>query len=263
MNSSFKTRIIIAAVIALFALVKYYSSTSVNEITGEKQHISMTVEQEISLGLNSAPQMAAEFGGLSRNMQARRLVDSIGQSLATLSEASKTGYHFDYHVLADPRTINAFALPGGQIFITEGLLSQLQNIDQLAGVLGHETGHVVARHSAQQMAKQQLTQGIASAAGVAGGGYNSAYYAQVVANMVNLKYGRNDELQADELGVRFMMETGYDPEQMIGVMDILENASSGSNVPEFESTHPSPENRRIKIRESIDKYRAQGLGQSK
>src|SRR5690606_16323390 len=171
----------------------------------------------------------------------------------------KSGYPFDFHVLADQRTVNAFALPGGQIFITEALLSRLENLDQLAGVLGHEVGHVIARHSAQQMAKQELSQGIAGAAGVAGGDANSAYYAQVVANMVNMKYGREDELESDDLGVRFMMESGYNPEALIGVMDILEAASGGSNVPEFQSTHPAPENRREKIRAAIQKYRAQGL----
>ena len=90
-----------------------------------------------------------------------------------------------------------------------------------------------------------------------GGDANSAYYAQMVANMVNMKYGREDELESDELGVRLMIEAGYDPEALIGVMDILEQASGGSEVPEFQSTHPSPENRREKIREAIDKYKNQ------
>src|SRR5690606_31681061 len=136
--------------------------------------------------------------GLSSNERARYLVDSIGRSIVRNSIASQSKYPFDFHLLADWQTINAFALPGGQIFITEGLLARLENIDQLAGVLGHEVGHVIARHSAQQMAKQELSQGIAGAAGVAGGDANSAYYAQVVANMVNMKYGREDELESDE-----------------------------------------------------------------
>lgn len=258
-SSGFWLRLLIAAGIVIFSLIKFYSASEVNEITGEKQYISLNKEEEIALGLNSAPQMAAEFGGLSRNAQARYLVDSIGQTIVRKSAASKSQYPFDFHLLADNQTVNAFALPGGQIFITEGLLGRLENIDQLAGVLGHEVGHVIARHSAQQMAKQELSQGIAGAAGVAGGDANSAYYAQVVANMVNMKYGREDELESDDLGVRFMMEAGYNPEALIGVMDILEAASGGSNVPEFQSTHPAPENRRGKIREAIQKYSAQGL----
>ena len=253
-SSGFFLRILIAAGIVIFSLVKFYSSSDVNEITGEKQYLSLSKEEEIALGLNSAPQMASEFGGLSQNAQARYLVDSIGNSIVKHSVAAQSEYPFDFHLLADPQTVNAFALPGGQIFITEGLLERLENINQLAGVLGHEVGHVIARHSAQQMAKQELSQGIAGAAGVAGGDANSAYYAQMVANMVNMKYGREDELESDELGVRLMMEAGYNPEALIGVMDILEQASGGSEVPEFQSTHPSPENRREKIREAIDKY---------
>lgn len=254
-STGFYLRLLIAAGIVIFSLVKFYSSSEFNEITGEKQYISLNKKEEIALGMNSAPQMAAEFGGLSRNSEVRRLVDSIGQDIVLKSAASKSGYPFDFHVLADQQTVNAFALPGGQIFITEALLARLENIDQLAGVLGHEVGHVIARHSAQQMAKQELSQGIAGAAGVAGGDANSAYYAQVVANMVNMKYGREDELESDELGVRFMIEAGYNPEALIGVMDILEAASGGSNVPEFQSTHPAPENRRQKIRDAIEKYR--------
>ncbi|MFV0304734.1 MAG: M48 family metalloprotease [Moheibacter sp.] len=254
-SSALLFRILIAAGIVIFSLIKFYSSSEINDITGEKQYLNLSKEDEITLGLNSAPQMAAEFGGLSRNAQARYLVDSIGESIVRNSIAAQSQYPFEFHLLADQQTVNAFALPGGQIFITEGLLGRLESIDQLAGVLGHEVGHVIARHSAQQMAKQELTQGIAGAAGVAGGDYNSQYYAQVVANMVNMKYGREDELESDELGVRFMVESGYNPEALIGVMDILEAASGGGSVPEFQSTHPSPENRRQKIRSLIEKYK--------
>ncbi|MFA7687694.1 MAG: M48 family metalloprotease [Moheibacter sp.] len=254
-SRGFYIRLLIAAGIVLFSVFKFLSSSETNEITGEKQYISLNKEEEITLGFNSVPQMAAEFGGFSENRELSQMVKSVGQDIVQKSVAAESGYPFDFHLLADQQTVNAFALPGGQIFITEGLLSRLENIDQLAGVLGHEVGHVIARHSAQQMAKQELTQGIAGAAGVAGGDTNSAYYAQIVANMVNMKYGREDELESDELGVRLMVEAGYNPEALIGVMDILEQASGNSNVPEFQSTHPAPENRRQKIREAIEKYK--------
>ncbi|WP_395093294.1 M48 family metalloprotease [Vaginella massiliensis] len=254
-GGSASLKILVAIGIVLFSIIKYYSSSEVNEITGEKQYISLTKDQEIALGLNSAPQMAREFGGLSQNAQAQQLVKTVGEKIVHASDASRTQYPFQFYVLADRRTVNAFALPGGPIFITEALLARLQTEDQLAGVLGHEIGHVIARHSAQQMSKQELTQGIAGAAGVASGDMNSAYYAQVVANMVNLKYGREDELESDELGVRFMLQAGYNPEALIGVMDILEEASGGASVPEWQSSHPSPANRRKKIQEAIAKYR--------
>ena len=248
-------KLIVAAAIVIFSVIKYFSSSSINELTGEKQYISLTKDDEIAIGINSAPQMAQEFGGLSQNSQYQEIVKRVGAKVVNNSDAHKTNYPFQFYVLADNRTVNAFALPGGPIFITEALLTRLQSEDQLAGVLGHEVGHVIARHSAEQMSKQELSQGIAGAAGVAAGDVNSAYYAQVVANMVNMKYGRDDELESDDLGVRFMIQAGYNPEALIGVMDILEEASGGSQVPEFQSTHLSPSNRREKIKAAIEKYR--------
>lgn len=248
-------KLIVAAAIVIFSVIKYFSSSSINELTGEKQYISLTKDDEIAIGINSAPQMVQEFGGLSQNSQYQEIVKRVGAKVVNNSDAHKTNYPFQFYVLADNRTVNAFALPGGPIFITEALLIRLQSEDQLAGVLGHEVGHVIARHSAEQMSKQELSQGIAGAAGVAAGDVNSAYYAQVVANMVNMKYGRDDELESDDLGVRFMIQAGYNPEALIGVMDILEEASGGSQVPEFQSTHPSPSNRRDKIKAAIEKYR--------
>jgi predicted Zn-dependent protease len=256
--------IIIAVVMAAFALCKYYGNTAVNEVTGEKQHISLTPQEEIAMGLQSAPQMAQEFGGLSNNQEAAALVRRVGERVVANSAAKNTPYKYDFHLLADPQTVNAFALPGGQIFITEALLGQLQNEDQLAGVLGHEVGHVVARHSAERLAQMELAQGLTGAVTMATydpSNPNTGYLAQVVANMITMKYGREQELESDDLGVRFMMETGYDPEHLIGVMEILKKASGPSEVPEFQSTHPAPENRTQRIREAIEKYSQQGVSQ--
>ena len=114
-------------------------------------------------------------------------------------------------MLADPKTVNAFALPGGPIFITEGLLRQLKTEAELAGVLGHEIGHVIARHSSERLAKQQLTQGLLGALVVGSGDYTTAQIGQMVGSMINMKYGREDELESDALGIRIMAEAGYDP----------------------------------------------------
>lgn len=148
-----KGSLAIGLIILLFTLFKYYSSTQVNEVTGEKQHIALSVQDEIAMGLQSAPQMAAEFGGLSSNLNNQAIVKKVGQRIVAYSSAANTPYKFDFHLLADPNTVNAFALPGGQIFITDGLLRRLKTEDQLAGVLGHEAGHVVARHSAEKWPK--------------------------------------------------------------------------------------------------------------
>lgn len=258
--------LLIAVVMAGFALCKYYSNSAVNEITGETQHISMSPEQEIALGLQSAPEMAQEMGGLSNNRQAAEIVKRVGQKVVQNSVAAKTPYQYDFHLLADPNTINAFALPGGQVFITEGLLVRLTtdgrslDEDMLAGVLGHEIGHVVARHSAEKMSQMELAQGITGAVTMATydpNNPNSAYIAQSVANMIQLKYGREQELESDNLGVRFMIESGYEPEHLIQVMEVLKQAAGPNRTPEFQSTHPDPENRQEAIRAAIEQWRGQ------
>lgn len=263
-RSGFPLKLLVAVVLAGFALCKYYSNSTLNAVTGETQHISMSPEQEIALGLQSAPEMAQEMGGLSSNRQAAAIVKQVGQKVVQNSTARQTPYQYDFHLLADPRTINAFALPGGQIFITEGLLSRLStdgqtlNEDMLAGVLGHEVGHVVARHSAEKMAQMELAQGITGAVTMATydpSNPNTAYIAQSVANMIQLKYGREQELQSDNLGVRFMLEAGYNPEYLIQVMEVLKQAAGPDRAPEFQSTHPDPENRQAQIQRAIEEWK--------
>jgi predicted Zn-dependent protease len=256
--------LIIAAVMGGFALCKYYGQSSVNEITGETQHISITPDQEVAMGLESAPVMAQEMGGLSNNQQAAAIVKQVGHKIVQNSAAKNTPYQYDFHLLADPQTINAFALPGGQIFITEGLLMRLTtdgrtlDEDMLAGVLGHEVGHVVARHSAEKMAQMELAQGLTGAVTMATfdpSNPNAGYLAQSVANMIQMKYGRGQELQSDNLGVRFMIESGYQPEDLVGVMEILKQAAGPNRTPEFQSTHPDPENRKEAIQAAIQEWK--------
>jgi predicted Zn-dependent protease len=253
-------RLILGLIIAAVSLLSYYGVRQFNPVTGETQHIALTRDQEVALGLQSAPEMAQQFGGLDPDPSIQSDVASVGQRIVSQSVAGKTHYEFSYHVLRDPETVNAFALPGGPIFITRGLLKRLQNEAQLAGVLGHETGHVIARHSAAQIAKSQLAQGLVTAAGAAGsddqsGGQHAAQVAAVVAQMVQLRYGRKDEIQADTLGVRLMSEAGYDPRAMIEVMRILEESSGGSErAPDFMSSHPNPGNRREVIQRAIDAH---------
>jgi len=251
-----KIRLLIGAGIILFSLFKYYSNRGTNPYTGKKQSIELTADQEIQIGLQSAPQMAQQHGGLYPSQEAQDLIDKIGINLVNNSIARKTPYRFDFHLLKDPETINAFALPGGQIFITYALYNKLENEDQLAGVLGHEIGHVVGRHSAERIAKQGLTQGILSGV-LVGTDESTGQMAAMIANVVNMKYGRGDELESDELGVRFMLKAGYNPEELIGVMKILKDAAGPNRIPERQSTHPDPENRIEKIKEAIQKYRKQ------
>lgn len=260
-NRSFgKSRLIIALIFVGFSFISYLSSKEYNDVTGENQYISMTPRQEIALGLQAAPQMIQQHGGLYPDQQHQDIVDRIGNSLVRKSKASETPYQFDFHLLNDRRSINAFALPGGQIFITAALYAKLQTEAQLAGVLGHEIGHVVARHSAQQMAKSNLTKGILNGVLVASDpSGTSAQAAQYIGQLVNMKFGREDELESDKLGIRFMVKNGYDPNAMIGVMKILAEASGGGGQPEFFSTHPNPANRVAEIKNAINELYPNGL----
>ena len=251
-------RLVMGLVLAGFALFSYLGSKEYNPVTGEEQYLSLTPQQEIALGLQAMPQMVAQYGGRHPNGRLQQLVDDVGFKVVQNSAAADLGWQYEFHLLNDPETVNAFALPGGQIFITQALFDQLETEGQLAGVLGHEVGHVVARHSAQQMAKAQLTQGMAGAVLVAvtdpdrpQTGQMAAQAAAVIGQMVNMKYGREDELESDRLGVRFMAEAGYDPRSMIGVMEILAQAAGGAAPPEFFSTHPNPENRIQQIEAAI------------
>ena len=258
-------RIIIALVIAAISGIAYLTNTQVNPVTGEKQRVAMSPEEEVALGVQSAPQMAAQFGGLLPDAAVQDYVKQIGRRLVAASAAKNSPYRFDFHVLRDPQTINAFALLGGQIFITAALLKRLENEAQLAGVLGHEIGHVIGRHSAEHLAKARLTQGLVSAAGVAGssdysGGQAAAMIANMVGSMVNMRFGRNDELESDVLGVRYMVDAGYDPRALKDVMRILAESRSGSPQPEFLSTHPDPGNRTQRIEQEIATLFAEGGG---
>src|SRR6266403_1843526 len=171
-------------------------------------------------------------------------VEGVGKALAAYSDRPNLPYSYE---VIDDSSVNAFALPGGPIFITRGILGHLNSEAQMAAVLGHETGHVTARHSANQMSKAQVAQiglglgsvlspVVASAAQVAGVGMQVLF----------LKYARDDETQADALGFRYMTKVGYDPSQMIPLFQMLDGVSKqggGGKTPEWLQTHPDPGNR--------------------
>lgn len=249
-RGSWKLRIFIGLLIVAFALFQKWSNSEKNPYTGRVQHINMTAEQEIAIGLQSAPEMAQQHGGLYPDQMLQTLVDAIGQKLVNNSVARETPYKYEFHLLADDKTINAFALPGGQIFITYALFKQL-NEAQLAGVLGHEIAHVIGRHSAERIADSNFWKTIAMGASV---GADAGSIVASIGQNTLLKNGRGDELESDELGIQFMIRSGYDPYEMIEVMKILKAAAGPNRVPEFQSTHPDPDNRIEKIREAIEKY---------
>jgi predicted Zn-dependent protease len=194
--------------------------------------------------------MAEKMGGeLPSDDPREQEVSKIGQYLVAHTEAENSPWKFRFHVLNDEETVNAFALPGGQVFITLGLLNRLQTEAELAGVLGHEMGHVIQRHSAQQMAKSQLGDMLVVAVGIGagsgqnqgGGGINPVMVAATVNHMFQLRYSRHDESEADAWGVRLMEEAGYDPKAMIQVLQILKEVGGSSGHMEIFQTHPNPD----------------------
>jgi predicted Zn-dependent protease len=249
-RGSWKIRILIGLAIVAFAFIQRCNNKEENPYTGRVQNINMSAEQEIAIGLQSAPEVAQQHGGLYPDERMQAFVDAIGQKLVRNSIARETPYQYDFHLLADDRAINAFALPGGQCFITYALFKQL-NEAQLAGVMGHEIGHVIGRHSAERIAESNFWQTLTMGASVGG---DMGGLVQGIGQNTLLTNGRGDELESDDLGVLLMIQSGYDPYEMIEVMKILKAAAGPNRVPEFQSTHPDPENRIERIKEAIVKY---------
>lgn len=251
--SGLKLRLLIAGAIILFSVISFYAKGQRNPITGKSQRVDMSVNNEVRMGLQMAPSM----GKKSRDIEAQRHVDLIGARLVNAlgerlaKQEIRNPYPFEFHLLSDRNTVNAFALPGGQVFVTEGLYFRLTNDGQIAGVIGHEIGHVIERHSSERMAKGNLIQGIVGAAGVAGGDISSSQIAAQVGQMVQMRYGREDELESDRWGIEIMTIAGYDPRHLMEVMDVLESSAGSGGPPEFLSTHPKPANRREYIERII------------
>lgn len=250
-RGNFKIRLLIGVAIVGFAFMRRCSQQETNPYTGRTQAISLSPEQEIAIGLQSAPSIAQQHGGLHPRNDYQALVDQVGNKLVNSSVAKETPYKYEFHLLADNQTINAFALPGGQIFVTYALFSQLENEDQLAGVLGHEIAHVIGKHSNERITDSKYWQTLIMGAAA----IDMGAVAQQIGQGTLLTNGRADELESDELGVKFMIDAGYNPEELIGVMQILKAAAGPNRVPEFQSTHPDPENRIAKIRAAITKYK--------
>ncbi len=236
------------------AVLMLLGGCKVNEATGRRQWNLMSQEQEIALGEEAEPQFIQQNGGEIPSPEIRTYVSKLGHELAANSE--KPDLPWEFHVL-NTDVINAFALPGGKVFITRGLLSQMTNEAQLAGVLGHEIGHVTAEHTDERMSYAYGVQIAAAAAGVAGEATDQDWLrvlglgTQVAGTGFGLKFSRDQESEADELGVRYMAEDGYNPKGQVQVMEILKAASGGGGGPEFLATHPLPETRIKRLNKHI------------
>jgi predicted Zn-dependent protease len=222
-----------------------------NPATGAKQLMLVSESQEINLGRGYDKDVVASIG-LYADSGLQRWIQQFGARLAATSERPNLPWTF--RVVDDP-VVNAFALPGGYIYVTRGILAHVNSEAELAGVVGHEIGHVTARHSVSQMSKQQLAQ-LGLAIGTIASPEFERYAGLATAGLgvLFLKYSRDDESQADELGLRYMRRANYDAREMPHVFEMLtrvSQAQGGGRVPEWLATHPDPENRRGRIEQEI------------
>lgn len=225
-------------------------SCATNPVTGRRELAFVSESQEIQMGQQYAAQVAQEIG-VYPDSGLQRYVGAIGLRMGKASQ--RPGLPWSFTVMDDPQ-VNAFALPGGPIFVTRGILAHMNSEAELATVVGHEIGHITARHSVQQMTRQQLFQ-----IGLVAGAVASDKVAQNlgllsgVVGVLSLKYGRDDEIQADGLGFRYALDDGYDVRKMVDMFQILDRISSksGARVPEWQSTHPDPGNRIERTRQRL------------
>jgi predicted Zn-dependent protease len=226
------------------ALVIILAACTVNPATGQRQLTLISESQELSLGRSSDQEIVATMG-LYPDEELQRYVSQLGQELAARSERPHLPWTF--RVVDDP-VVNAFALPGGYIYVTRGILTHFNSEAELAGVLGHEIGHVTGRHAVERLSKAQLAQiglGVGVLAEPELQRFSGAL--QTGLGVLFLKFSRDDERQADDLGLRYVLKSRYDPHEMVDVFRMLDRVSAaaegGGRLPGWLSTHPAPENR--------------------
>ncbi len=213
-----------------------------NPVTGGRQLALISESQEIAIGEASHPEVLAEFGAID-NPALQEYFSRIGMGIAKVSHRPDLPWHF---TVVDTDVVNAFAIPGGYIYLTRGILANMNNEAEMAGVLGHEIGHVTARHSVTQLSQQQLMGlGLTLGSVFSPTFRNLSGLAETGLSILMLKYSRDHERQSDQLGVQYMAQAGYDPEQMSKFFQVFVSMreESGSAIPNWLSSHPAPPDR--------------------
>ena len=251
-------RFLLAPVI-LLSIGLAATGCTTNAATGEQRFLLgyMSPQQQIALGEQALPELTQEYGGEVPSSDIQAYITQIGEKLAATTEADNPSLPWEFILLNSP-VINAFALPGGKVFVSRGLAEKLTNEAELAGVLGHEIGHVTAEHIAERVQAQMGTALLAQVLSAAAGAGDSAALQQMTDLIVGyggqgylLSFSRGQELEADKLGMRYMSRAGYDPAAQRQVMLILEKETGHARPPEIMSTHPYPENRISQIDELL------------
>ncbi len=238
--------------LALVVLLSSYSC-AINPVTGKRQLMLLSEDQEIALGASSDPQIVASYG-LYEDEKLQAFIDDKGQEMARISHRPELNYEFK---ILDSPVVNAFAVPGGYVYFTRGIMAHFNNEAEFAGVLGHEIGHITARHSARQYSKQVLaTLGLAVGMMVSEDFRQFAGMAEAGVSLLFLKFGRDNESESDRLGVEYSTTVGYDAHEMADFFKTLGrlSARSGASIPTFLSTHPDPADRYQKVQKQADKW---------
>ncbi len=238
------------------AIVLLFNSCATNPVTGKKDLVLMSEEQEIAIGVQSDPAVLAQFG-LYQDEKLQNFIQQKGQAMAAISHRPTLKYTFR---VVDSPVINAFALPGGYVYFTRGIMAHFNNEAQFAGVLGHEIGHIAARHSVQQQSKSTLAQ-----VGLIAGMVISPELAQMGdaasqgLGLLFLKFGRDDERESDELGVEYSSKIGYDADEMADFFMTLQRQQekNGQAIPDFMSSHPNPGDRYMTVQKLAAQWQKQ------
>ena len=223
-----------------------YVGCTINPETGRQQLLLISPIEEVRLGEQATPKFIRDNGGQIPSESVQDYIDRIGQSIA--AQTSRPDLPWSFHAL-DSSDLNAFALPGGKVLITRGLLEELDNEAQLAGVLGHEIGHVTAKHVADRMTHGLLLQLAGVGLGAVANANDEDWLrvlgvgTQLGGTIYLLKFSRDQEIEADRLAVKYLEALAYNPVAQVQVLKILSEASSSPRTPELLSTHPYPKTR--------------------
>lgn len=238
---------------ALLMLPLFITDCAKNPVTGKKQVTFMSPAKEQALGDQSDPQIVAAYG-LYEDAEMQAFINKKGQQMGLVSHRPELKYTFK---ILDSPVVNAFALPGGYVYFTRGIMAHFNNEAEFAGVLGHEIGHITARHSAQQYTKQVLGQiGLMAGLVVSPTFRQFAEQANQGLSLMFLKFGRDDESESDQLGVEYSTKIGYDAHEMADFFQTLGRlqAQAGASIPDFLSSHPNPTDRFSKVHSAADEW---------